>query len=76
MTKSRIDELGRAYKQSQLQTQLYVNRRQAKLTAAVLGALPTLAVLSPVLEWVSPLEKQRFAEYYDHNFIRRSSTLS
>jgi hypothetical protein len=68
MPKSRTDELGRACKKSQLQTQLYVNRRAATLTAAVLDALPTLSDLKPSLEWVSPLEAQAFAEFYDVGF--------
>jgi hypothetical protein len=51
---SRTDEHGRAYKQSQLQMQLYVNRRQPALTGAVLDALPSLGELQPSLTWVSP----------------------
>jgi hypothetical protein len=67
---SRTDELGRAFKKSQLQIQLYVNRRQSQLTAAVLNALPCLADLHPQLTWVSPLEAERFAERRDTAFIR------
>jgi hypothetical protein len=67
---SRTDELGRAFKKSQLQVQLYVNRRQPKLTAAVVNALPALAELHPQLTWVSPLEAERFAERYDDAFVR------
>jgi hypothetical protein len=67
---SRTDELGRAFKKSQLQVQLYVNRRQPKLTAAVVNALPALAELHPQLTWVSPLEAERFAERYDEAFVR------
>ena len=65
----RTDELGRAYKQSQLQTQLYANRREGALTAAVVATLPTLAALQPRLVWVSPLEGQKFAEYHDRDFL-------
>ena len=70
MNQSRTDERGRAFKKSQLQTQLYVNRRQDELTAAVLDALPTLSSLSPPLEWVSPLEAQSFAEFHDADFVK------
>lgn len=66
----RTDEHGRAYKQSQLQMQLYVNRRNSALTTAVLDALPSLAKLQPVLAWASPREKERFAEYHDRDFLR------
>lgn len=69
----RTDELGRAYKQSQLQMQLYVSRRASALTAAVLDALPSLAELRPILTWVSPLEVENFAEYHDADFLRAIS---
>lgn len=57
MATKRTDEQGRAYKKSQLQAQLWVNRRRAALTAEVLKALPSLAALDPHLTWVSPIEK-------------------
>src|SRR3954466_3731568 len=41
---------------SQLQTQLYVNRRSEALNQAVLGALPALGDRNPSIEWVAPLE--------------------
>lgn len=66
---SRTDEHGRAYKKSQLQMQLWANRRRAALTTAVLDALPTLAALNPHLTWVSPVEGERFAEYHDSDFL-------
>lgn len=49
--------------------QLWVNRRQAALTKAVLDALPSLSALQPSLTWVSPLEAEGFAEYHDADFI-------
>jgi hypothetical protein len=64
-------EYGWARHGSQLQSQLYVNRRPQELTAAVLDALPTLQVRKPTLEWTVPLEKprapeiERFAEQLD-----------
>ena len=67
---SRTDQRGRAFKKSQLQVQLYVNRRQSKLSAAVVHALPRLADLHPELTWVSPLEAEHFAERYDQAFVR------
>lgn len=66
---SRVDEHGRAYKKSQLQMQLWCNRRRTALTAAVLSALPTLAAVEPQLTWVSPLESKQFAEYHDAEFL-------
>jgi hypothetical protein len=65
----RTDEQGRAYKKSQLQMQLYVNRREEALTAEVLKALPSLAELQPTLTWTSPIETQKFAEYHDLDFL-------
>ncbi len=50
--RKRTDQHGRAYKKSQLQAQLYVNR-QCALTEAVLNALPSLAKLRPSLLWTS-----------------------
>ena len=67
---SRVDEHGRAYKKSQLQVQIWANRRQRALTVAALDALPSLKALDAQLEWVSPLEEQRFAEFYDARFVR------
>jgi hypothetical protein len=67
---SRVDELGRAFAGSQLQIQIYVNRRQEELSQAVTNALPSLASLSTQLHWVSPLEKDKFAEYKDVDFLR------
>jgi hypothetical protein len=53
---------GWATRGSQLQTQLYVNRRQPELAAAVLSALPTLRERAPTFEWTVPLEKPRFPD--------------
>jgi hypothetical protein len=65
----RVDDLGRAYAGSQLQLQIYVNRRPEELTQAVLDAL-FLASLDVRLHWVSPLESEKFAEYQDATFLR------
>lgn len=66
---SKVDELGRAYAGSQLQTQIYVNQRSEELSQKVIQELPDLASLHPRLNWVSPLEKDRFAEYQDVAFL-------
>jgi GIY-YIG catalytic domain len=54
---------------SQLQTQLYVNRRPAELAAAVIAALPSLAEHEPSLRWVAPLESAGFREPQDVAFL-------
>ncbi len=41
----RLDERGVAYAGSQLQMQIYVNRRSPELSRSVLDALPSLASL-------------------------------
>jgi hypothetical protein len=69
----RVDNLGRAYAGSQLQIQLWVNRRSTELTQAVLAALPSLASLKSRIRWVSPLEGARFAEYQDRDFLRAAA---
>jgi len=62
----RTDELGRAYKGSQLQGQVYVNRRQAELSAAVRDAL---GLAGSTIIWVSPLEEHAFKELQDKAFL-------
>jgi hypothetical protein len=66
----RTDHSGRAYAGSQLQIQIYVNRRQDELSRRVLEALPSLASLGADIRWVSPLESERFVEYQDRAFLR------
>jgi len=67
----RVDDDGRAYAGSQLQIQIYVNRRTEELNRAVLDALPSLAALNPRrLRWVSPREEDKFVEYYDGGFLQ------
>lgn len=66
----RVDSLGRAYAGSQLQIQLWVNRRSTELMQAVLAALPSLAPLNSKIHWVSPLEGAGFVEYQDREFLR------
>jgi len=66
----RVDKLGRAYAGSQLQIQIYVNRRSEELSQKVIQGLPDLASLHPRLNWVSPLKKDRFVEYQDTPFLK------
>lgn len=67
---TRVDELGQAYAGSQLQIQIYVNRRSEELSQKVIQGLPDLASLHPRLNWVSPLEKDRFIEYQNTAFLK------
>lgn len=66
----RLDALGRAFAGSQLQVQIYPNRRQQELSDAVLGAIPALALGRASLVWVSPREELGFSEYRDEDFLR------
>jgi hypothetical protein len=59
---------GRAYAGSQLQLQIYVNRRSEELSQRVLDAL-LMTSLNAHLRWVSPLESEDFAEYRDGAFL-------
>jgi hypothetical protein len=54
---------------SQLQTQIYVNRRPGELSAVVLAALPSLAARTRLLGWVAPLEPD-YLEPRDDEFLR------
>jgi hypothetical protein len=54
-------------KGSQLQTQLYVNRRREHLDAALVGEFPELATAG--ITWRSPLAEDDYAEYYDSAFL-------
>jgi hypothetical protein len=65
----RVDEHGAAYVGSQLQTQLYVNKRAAVLDDAIRTAFPELAHAR--FEWRSPLADDRYAEYWDAAFLKR-----
>ena len=57
-----------ALRGSQLQTQLYVNRRADELSRVVLEALPSLGERWPSIRWVTPLEPG-FAEPRDQAFL-------
>jgi len=67
---SKVDELGRAYAGSQLQIQIYVNREVRKLSQQIIQGLPSLNLLGPRLDWISPLEKDNFVEHQDSAFLK------
>ena len=67
----RTDGNGRAFAGSQLQIQTYVNRRSECLNGAVARGIPELNAASAMIEWVSPLEADRFREYSDWKFLAR-----
>ena len=50
--KTKVDKLGRAYVGSQLQIQIYVNRRSEELSQKVFDELPDLASLHTCLHLV------------------------
>jgi hypothetical protein len=65
-SRKRRDDLGRAFAGSQLQVQLYVNRRRSELDQAISSALaldPTV-----VIDWRSPVEPW-FREHMDGGFL-------
>jgi hypothetical protein len=53
---------------SQLQVQLYTNRRQSNLAAAILQSLPT-GTCDMHIQWLSPLEGAKFIELRDAAFL-------
>ncbi|MCI0440601.1 MAG: hypothetical protein L0177_15920 [Chloroflexi bacterium] len=55
---------------SQLQIQIYVNRRSEELSESIVDALPPLKLKYPILQWVSPIECDNFREYCDYDFLR------
>jgi hypothetical protein len=70
-SKSRVDARGRAFAGSQKWIQYFVNWPRKALNDAVLAAVPSLREFNGVLEWVSPLEKDKFKEYHDEEFLTR-----
>ena len=64
----RVDENGAAYAGSQLQTQLYVNKRTEQLDDAIRAAFDDLATAT--FEWRSPLADDHYAEYWDAAFLK------
>lgn len=66
---ARVDEQGAAFAGSQLQTQLWVNRRPQELSDTVRERFPELK--DAELKWVSPLEDDKYREYQDSDFLER-----
>ncbi len=64
---NRTDEFGRAYCGSQRQIQTYVNQRRAELDTVIQKTFTDLECA--VIQWVSPLAEERFAEYRDGAFL-------
>lgn len=69
-SQARADDQGRAFKGSQLQVQIYVNRRRSELEFKLRAEIATLDQAAERIEWVSPLEAERFSEYQDVAFLR------
>jgi hypothetical protein len=69
MTTITLDDKGRALGGSELQVQIYVNRREEEINAALCAALPDLGAASPDIRWTSPLEAKKFAEHQDGDFL-------
>ena len=70
MRRKRTDERGRAYKGSQLQIQIYINRRTEEFSRAVVQAVPEWQNCDVLLQWVSPLEQDGFKEYQDESLLQ------
>lgn len=66
----RVDENGRAKAGSQRQIQTWVNEYADELTKRLLDTLPSLKEQTPLIRWVSPLQQERYSEYYDEEFLR------
>ena len=66
---SRVDEIGRAFAGSQLQTQIYVARRQDELNIAIQRVLSEAGAPTTTIEWTAPLESHQFREPVDYTFL-------
>lgn len=69
----RVDEHGAAYAGSQLQTQLYVNKRTSHLNESLAAEFPGLPAAG--IEWFSPLAGDGYREYWDRAFLERVGLL-
>lgn len=65
-----LDGNGLATRGSQRQIQIYVNRFPDELSNAIVQNTPSLGMLNPRLRWVSPLEKRKYVEHRDGDFLR------
>jgi hypothetical protein len=73
--RKRVDDEGRAFAGSRLQTQIYVNRRTSELNAAVGAKLGLPPGAEERFRWVSPSEQDGFREYYDRAFLDKLGLL-
>lgn len=64
----RTDANGAAFAGSQLQTQLYVNKRTADLDESIRRAIPDLS--DATFDWRSPLAAENYREYWDAAFLK------
>jgi hypothetical protein len=64
---TRVDASGAAYAGSQLQTQLYVNKRTEQLDDAIRREFSDLT--DATFDWRSPLADEGYAEYWDKAFL-------
>jgi hypothetical protein len=66
--RSRVDKTGAAFHGSQRQVQLYSNKHAATLSQAIVDNTPNIP-RDIQIEWVSPLQKDRYREYWDGTFL-------
>jgi putative restriction endonuclease len=66
----RTDFTGCAFAGSQLQVQIYVNRRQDELSRALCTNIDDLSGRERDIKWVAPLERDGFREYWDQEALR------
>ena len=71
MSPAEREPQGAARAGSQLQLQIYVNRRPEELNAGLVDCLPSLSEEKPELEWRSPLKSDQYAEYRDAAFLEQ-----
>jgi len=66
--RSRVDDTGAAFHGSQQQIQRYLNKHAATLSQAIIAATPSIP-RNAQIQWVSPLQKDKYREYWDGNFL-------
>jgi len=68
---SRTDSTGRAYAGSQRQIQTYVSEKTHALNSAIAQPLSRYELDENDIQWVSPLEVDKYTEYRDSEFLDR-----
>jgi len=66
--RSRVDETGAAFRGSQRQIQLYADKHTVTLSQDIVDATPSIP-RDAQIEWLSPLQKERYREYWDGAFL-------